>query len=135
MPKDDGSGPKDERSVARLLGDLASDVTALFRTEMELAKTEVGEKANQAVVAIGMIAGGAALGLAALLVLLQALVIALTNAGIPAGWSSLIVGVVVAVIGYVLVHKGTKDLKASHLAPERTIRSVGDDVRATKQHV
>ena len=84
---------------------------------------------------MGSIAGGAILAMAALIVLLQALVIGLTEVGIPAGWASLIVGVIVAVIAYVLIHKGTSDLKASHLAPSRTVDSLKRDAQVAKEQV
>ena len=84
--------------------------------------------------AIGAIAGGAILALAALIILLQALVIGLTEAGIPAGWSALIVGVVVAVIAYILIYKGTNDLKAGNLAPDRTMSSLRRDAQVAKEH-
>jgi Kef-type K+ transport system membrane component KefB len=84
-------------------------------------------------VAIGAIAGGAILALAALLVLLQALVIALSELGIPPGWASLIVGVIVAAIAYFMIHKGTNDLKASSLAPSRTIDSLRSDAHMAKE--
>ena len=123
----------DERSLKDLLADLTNSITTLFRKEIQLARAETSEKITQVAVALGAIAGGAILALAALIVLLQALVIALTAAGVPAGWSALIVGVVVAVIAYVLIHKGTSDLKASHLAPNRTMDSIKRDAQVVKE--
>ena len=123
----------DNRSITELLGDLSGNVSTLMRKEIQLARAETSEKINQATVAVGSILGGAVLALAALIVLLQALVIALTNAGIPAGWSALIVGVIVAGIAYALIHKGTSDLKAGNLAPERTIDSLKQDAETLKE--
>ena len=79
--------------------------------------------------------GGVVLALAALMVLLQALVIGISEAGVPPGWASLIVGVVVAIIAYVLIHKGTSDLKASNLAPDRTMGSLKRDAQVVKEQV
>ena len=123
----------DDRSISDLIGDLSGNVSTLMRKEIELARAETSEKVSQATVAVGSILGGAILALAALIVLLQALVIALTNAGIPAGWSALIVGVIVAGIAYVLIHKGTSDLKAGNLAPERTIYSLKQNAQTLKE--
>ncbi|MGH6919785.1 MAG: phage holin family protein [Geminicoccaceae bacterium] len=123
----------DERSLKDLLGDLTENITTLFRQEIQLARAETSEKITQVGVAIGAIAGGAILALAALIVLLQALVIGLTEAGLPAGWAALIVGAVVAVIAYVLIHKGTSDLKASNLAPDRTVNSLKRDAQVVKE--
>lgn len=123
----------DSRSVSELLRDLSGNVSTLMRKEIQLARAETSEKISQAMVAVGSILGGAILALAALIVLLQALVIALTNAGIPAGWSALIVGVIVAGIAYVLIHKGTRDLEAGNLAPERTIDSLKQNAQTLKE--
>lgn len=123
----------DDRSLKDLLADLTENITTLFRKEIQLARAETSENMTQVAVAIGSIAGGAILALAALIVLLQALVIGITEAGVPAGWAALIVGVIVAVIAYVLIHKGTNDLKASSLAPDRTMGSLKRDAQVVKE--
>jgi hypothetical protein len=125
----------EDRSLKDLIGDLSSSITTLFRKEIQLARAETSEKVTQVAVAIGSIAGGAILALAALIVLLQALVIALAAAGVPAGWASLIVGAVVAAIAYALIHKGTNDLKAGNLAPSRTVDSLKRDAQVAKEQV
>lgn len=123
----------DNRSIADLIGDLSGNVSTLISKEIQLARAETSEKVSQGMGAVSSILGGAVLALAALIVLLQALVIALTNAGIPAGWSALIVGVIVAGIAYALIHKGTSDLQARNLAPERTIDSLKQDAYTLKE--
>ena len=125
----------DDRSLKDLFADLSNSITTLFRKEIQLVRAETSEKVTQVGVALGSIAGGAILALAALIVLLQALVIGLTEVGVPAGWASLIVGLIVAVIAYVLIHKGTSDLKASHLAPSRTLDSLKRDAQVAKEQV
>jgi xanthine/uracil permease len=60
---------------------------------------------------------------AALLVLLQALVIALTP-WIGALWASVLVGVVVAAVGYALVRTGLKMLNPESLSPDRSARQL-----------
>jgi hypothetical protein len=123
----------EDRSLKDLVTHLTESITTLFRQEIQLARAETSEKVTQVGVAIGAIAGGAILALAALIVLLQALVIAITEAGVPAGWASLIVGVVVAAVAYVLIHKGTNDLKGSNLAPSRTMGSLKRDAQVVKE--
>jgi hypothetical protein len=125
----------DDRSLKDLLADLSNSITTLFRKEIQLARAETSEKVTQVGVALGSIAGGAILALAALIVLLQALIIGITAAGVPAGWASLIVGVIVAVVAYVFIHKGTSDLKASNLAPNRTVDSFKRDAQVAKEQV
>jgi len=123
----------DERSFKELFGDLTSSVSTLFRKEIELARAEASEKVGQAALATGSLAGGAILALAALIVLLQALVIALTELGLAPGWSALMVGGVVAIIAFILIYKGMNDLKASSLAPTRTVESLRRDAHMVKE--
>jgi hypothetical protein len=123
----------DDRSLKGLLGDLSASITTLFRKEIQLARAETSEKITQSMVALGAIAGGAILALAALMVLLQALVIAIAEMGVPPALAALIVGVVVAAIAYFMIHKGTNDLKASSLAPTRTVDSLRSDAQLAKE--
>jgi Putative Actinobacterial Holin-X, holin superfamily III len=125
----------EDRSLKDLLGDLSGNITTLFRKEIQLARAETSEKISQVGYAIGSIAGGGILALAALIVLLQAVVLGITAAGVPAGWASLIVGAVVAIVAYALIHKGTSDLKAGNLAPNRTMESIKRDAHVAKEQV
>ena len=123
----------DDRSLKELFADLTHSVTTLFRKEIELARAETSEKLSQAGVAAGSIAAGGILGLAALIVLLQALVIALTELGLAPALSALIVGGVVAIIAFALLYKGMNDLKASSLAPTRTVEALRRDAHMIKE--
>ena len=125
----------DDRSFKDLFADLTNSVSTLFRKEIELARAEASEKVSQAGVAVGAIAGGAILALAALIILLQALVIALTELGLAPALSALIVGGVVAIIAFALIYKGINDLKASSLAPTRTVDSLRQDAHMVKEQV
>lgn len=125
----------DDRSLKDLFADLTHSVSTLFRKEIELARAETSEKISQAGVAAGSIAGGGILALAALIVLLQALVIALSELGLAPALSALIVGGVVAIIAFALIYKGMNDLKASSLAPTRTVEALRQDARMVKEQV
>ncbi|WP_298447479.1 phage holin family protein [uncultured Marinobacter sp.] len=121
------------RSTGGLLTDALTHVSSLVRSEVDLARAEVDENLKSAGVAIGVIIAAIIIGLTALNVLSAALVAALTEAGVPAGWSALIVGVVFAVIAYVMMNKGMNDLKLSRLAPTRTATNVKRDAKAVKE--
>ena len=121
------------KSAGGLLSDALGHVSSLVRSEVDLARAEVSENLNKAGVAIGMIVGAVVVALTALNVLSAALVAAITEAGIPAGWSALIVGVFFAVVAYVMATKGTSDLKLSSLAPSRTTKNVKRDAQAVKE--
>ena len=124
----------DDRSLKELFGDLTHSVTTLSRKEFELARAEISEKVSQAGVAAGALAAGGILALAALIVLLQALVLALTELGLAPALSALIVGGVVAIIAFALIYKGMNDLKASNLAPTRTVEALRRDAHMVKEH-
>jgi drug/metabolite transporter (DMT)-like permease len=125
----------DDRSLKELLSDLTNSVTTLFRKEIELARAEMSEKIGQATIAAGSVAAGGVLALAALIVLLQALVIALADLGLAPALSALIVGGVVAIIAFALIYKGMNDLKASSLAPTRTVEALRRDAHLVKEQV
>ena len=69
----------DNRPIAQLLGDLIESVNKLIHQELELVRVETAEKAREALMGVIGILGGMLVALAALLVLVQALVVALAN--------------------------------------------------------
>ncbi|MBA1144487.1 phage holin family protein [Mesorhizobium neociceri] len=126
---------QDERSLIMLVSDLTHQVTTLLQTEGKLLRTELYEKAERAGAGAAEVLGGAICLVAALLVLLQALVIALAQAGLGAGWSSLLVGVLVALLGLFLVRNGSASMKLSKLTPDRTAAQFKSDADVIKDQV
>jgi len=126
---------QDSRGLGTLISDLAQQAATLVQTETRLLRAEVSEKlALAGASAVEMLAGAICL-LAALMVLLQALVIALAKAGLGAGWSSLLVGVVVAALGAFLLRSGMAGLEPGRLSPERTKEQLENDARVLKEQV
>ena len=123
---------KHNESTTGLVAELMTHVTALFRKEIDLARAEIDQNAKRAGAAVGMLVAAMVIALTALNVLSAAIVAGLTELGIDAGWSALIVGVGLGVIALVLVNKGTNDLKLSSLAPTRTAENVKRDAQAIK---
>lgn len=121
------------KSTGSLLTDAMTHVSSLVRNEVDLARAEVDENLKSAGVAIGVIIGAIVVALTALNVLSAALVKGLAEAGIPEEWSALIVGVIFAIIAYVMINKGMKELKLSRLAPSRTAQNVKRDAQAVKE--
>jgi uncharacterized membrane protein YqjE len=114
------------QSFRSLGSELIGEITRLIRQELRLAQAEAAEKTAQIQSGLISILVGLLLALAALLVLLQALVIGMAEV-MPAWLAAIAVGVVVAIIAYALVRSGQSNLSATHLVPERTVRSVQDD--------
>jgi hypothetical protein len=125
----------DQRSFAELLKDLRDESTMLIRQEVALAKTEMSEKAAKYGRNAGYLGAGGALAHAGLVVLLLGLA-ALLYAGLvelglshmTSGWlAPLIVGAVVALIGYGLVQKAITAFKHETPVPEKTINSLKEN--------
>jgi len=135
----------DPRSVPQLLSDLARELTTLFKKEGQLIRAELSEKASKVGVGVGEVAAGAICLLVSLNVLAAALVVAIArigadtadpaiqNDGIGIGWASLIVGVLLAIIGAVLVRRGTSQM--TDLTPERSVNQVSQDANLVKDQV
>ena len=127
--------PTDARSLPDLFADLITQLTTLFRKEVQLARAEASEKISEAVAAVGFMIGGAVLLIAALVLLLQAAVDGLVNLGLNRAWAALIVGGVVLLIGIVLVWLGSNRLKAENLAPRKTVDQLQRDAAMAKEQV
>jgi uncharacterized membrane protein YqjE len=123
------------RTVTDVLSDLASELTMLFRKEMRLARTEVSENIAVLGAAAGLIAGGAALGLGGLILLLQAVVAWLVSTGFSVVAASLMVAVVVLLLAAVLVWVGLNRLKAQRLAPTKTVEQLQRDAALARHKV
>ena len=129
-----GYGAADS-SIGALIGNLLSDTTRLMRDEVRLAKAEVGEKAAQArtgAILIGIGIGTILLGAFALIASAVLIGIAL---GLAPWLSALIVGGIIALIGYLQLKKGISDLKAKNLAPTRTQANLSRDAHMVKETV
>jgi hypothetical protein len=135
--------PGDNRSISDLLRELRDEGTLLFRQEIALAKTEVTQKATVAGRNVAYLAAGglvAFLGAFFILFGVTALLYGgLAAAGLSrevAGWlAPLIVGVVVALIGYALVQKAINTLRHESLVPEQTMQSLQEDKQWVQQKV
>jgi len=123
---------RQERSLGELFGDLTKETSNLVRQEVELAKTELSQKASSVGKDIGSLAVGGAIAYAGLLAIGAAIIIGLAQIGLPWWLSALIVGLVVAGIGYFLVQKGLSALKRQNLAPSKTIQTIKEDVEWAK---
>ncbi len=126
----DGNGMRaralDDESAPGLLGRLVDDITKLFRNELALARAETMEAAQRAKIGVGAVATGAGVLLLGALALVAAAILGLAEVMEP--WlAALLVGVVLAVVGYVMVNSGKKRLEPSNFTLERTQESLRRD--------
>jgi len=125
---------QEQRSLGDLFSELTRETSTLVRKEMELAKTEMTDKATKAGKNIGFLAIGGAVAYAGLLAVIGGVILLLANA-ISLWVSALVVGLIVAVVGYVLVQKGLTALKNLDLVPRQTIETLKEDKEWAKDQI
>lgn len=125
---------KQERSLGELFGQLTQDMTLLVRQEVQLARTEMSEKLSRFATNLISVATGGFVAYLGGLALVAALILAVRDlANISLALSALIVGAVLAIVGYVMLQRGVKEIKRVDLAPRRTVETLKDDVQWAKE--
>ena len=134
--------PKDDRSLGQLLKELTHETSTLLKQEVDLAKTEMSEKASRVGANLGSLAVGggvALLGALALLAFaiygLQALLRQLMDPDVAVWLAPLIIGVALAAIGYSLITKALETLKRESIAPQRTTQSLQENKEWLKEKI
>ena len=124
----------EERSIGQLLKELRDETTTLLRQEVDLAKTEMSEKASRVGTNLGSLALGGAVAFLGALALLAAVVYGLTSLfdqfmsiGVAIWLAPLLVGLVLAAIGYSLVKKALATLRQESLTPTRTTQTLQEN--------
>jgi hypothetical protein len=139
MPASEHSGG----GLGDLLSGLASDISGLFRKEIQLAKAEASEKLDVALAAGRNVAIGAVLAIGAIGVFLAALVAAGTAILVRAGIgepmanfiSALIVTLIVGGIAWSMIARGIADFRANKLNMERTTQSLQMNAAAVRESI
>ena len=126
---------RDERSLGDLFGDLSRQLSTLIRKEIDLARTEMTNRARSATQDAALIGAGGALAYAGLLVFLGAVVLLLVDVGLEPWLAALLAAVVAIAIGGALVWRGREGLKQTSLTPERTIETLKDDAEWAKEQI
>jgi hypothetical protein len=135
---------KEERSLGDLFSELASETSTLVRQEVALAQTELTQKATSVGKNVGFLVAGGAVGYTALLVILAAVVIGLTQLiSSLSGWqlitsawiAAAIVGLIVGIVAYVLVTSALAKLKDMELTPKQTVETLKEDAEWLKNQV
>lgn len=133
---------RDERSLGQILKDLSNETSTLLRQEVELAKTEMSEKASRMGTNLGSLAVGGAVLFLGSLALLTAVISGLTSLldqfmdlNVAVWLAPLLVGIALAVIGYGLVKKALDTLKRESLTPRKTTESLQENKEWLKSKV
>ncbi len=138
-PKEPATLPADQKSLGELFASLSKGLSALIRQEVQLAKTELAEKAGAFARNIGLGAAllgvAAFLGIAAFFVLLLAAIYALSLVLQPWAAALVVAGVllVIAAIAAVIGLKSLKKAKAP--VPQKTIETLKETPQWLKNQV
>jgi membrane protein implicated in regulation of membrane protease activity len=121
----DGTAAADEPSVGSLVQSAMADISVLIRSEVELAKAEIGTSAKKAGISVGLF--GAAGVLAAFAGIFFFITVAefLTWLGLPRWVSYLIVFALLILLAGIAALIGKRLLKKIE-KPERTIETLRD---------
>lgn len=113
-------------SIGDLFGRLSDEFSRLIRLEIQLAKTELSEKAAVVGQNAGMIVGGVILALVGLTVLAIAIGY-LLGTFMPLWLGFLLTAVLFAGIGGALAASGISTLKETSMQLDRTARTIEED--------
>lgn len=125
---------KEERSLGDLFSELASETGTLVRQEVALAQVEMTKKATKVGKNVGYLVVGGAVGYAAALTLIAAIVIGLSYF-IPAWAAALIVSAIVGIVAYMMISSALASLKNTDLAPRETVETLKEDAQWLKNQV
>lgn len=121
-------------SIGDLISKLSRESSSLLSQEIQLAKVELSQKATQAGNHMVWVVMGGAIAYAGFLAMLAAAILGLSY--LMAGWlAALLVGVVVAGIGFFLLQMGINALKNINPAPEYTIESLKENGKWMKEQL
>jgi Putative Actinobacterial Holin-X, holin superfamily III len=124
----------DNKPLGDLFSDLATEMSNLVRQEVALAKVEVGQKAKYVGRNVGYLVVGGAVAYAALLAIIAGIIMLLDKV-MPNWGASLLVGVLVAGIGWLLIGKALSALQQADVTPRQTVETLKEDATWMKQQI
>jgi hypothetical protein len=132
----------EERSLGQILRELRDESSELLRKEVSLAKVEMSEKASRVGANLGSVAVGGAVAFAGALALLAAVVFGLTSLfekfmspGVAVWLAPLLVGIVLAFVGYGMIQKALAALKHESITPTQTTESLKENKEWLKARI
>lgn len=117
-----------EPTLGQLVSDLGTDLSKLFRQEVELAKTEIREESVKAGKAASLYGVAGVAGLLTAVLVSLAVVWGLDSV-IDAGWAALLVALVWAAVGAYAFTTARKRMREVSPVPEKTVETLKEDAR------
>ena len=121
-----------DRTIGEMFAELSRETRTLIQQEVQLAKTELSEKASLFASGAGLIVAGGLVAYGGLLALIAAAVLTLIAFGLPPWAAALLGGILVIGIGYLLIRSGVDALKPQQLAPNKTVETLKEDAQWLK---
>ena len=123
----------DLNAIPRLFGDAVEQLGKLVQNEVQLARAELSQKMTQAGIGAAYVAGAASLSIPALVLLLIALALWLSQLGLSPVLAHLAAAACGAMISAILAMAGMSLLKPENLKPKVTMQQVERDVATVKE--
>jgi hypothetical protein len=125
---------RQDRSIGELVGELTQDLGLLVRQEAQLAKSEMQAKLSRAITNLVSLAAGGVVVLIGALGLTAAIILLLIDpVGLDPWLAALLVGVLLAGVGFVMLRGGLRELKQIDPTPRRTVETIKDDIQWAKE--
>ena len=124
----------ENKPLGDLFSDLASEMSNLVRQEVTLAKVEMTQKAKSIGRNVGYLVVGGAIGYAALLAVIAA-VIMLLDRFMPSWGAALLVGILIAGISWLMIGKALNALQETDITPRETVETLKEDAAWVKQQI
>ncbi|MCE0485852.1 phage holin family protein [Ornithinimicrobium sediminis] len=131
-PPSPPQGVVPERTIGQLVADASADMSAIVRSEIELAKVEITQDVTHAGKGIGMFVGAAALSAYGFGLLLLAAAWGLAAAGLPLWAGLLIVAVALFLVAGILALVGKKQVGKVQGKPVKAIDNAQKTVAVVK---
>ena len=126
---------KEEKSLGDLFSELASETSNLVKQEVALAQVEITQKATKVGKNVGYLVVGGAIGYAALLSFIAALIIGLGRLMENYWAAALIVGIVIAIAAGVMIMSALNALKSTSMTPNQTVETIKEDAQWLKDQM
>ena len=121
-----------ERTLGQLVADATHDLSSIIRSEIALAKAEIGADAKKAGVGAGLFAAAGFFASLALILLLIAAAYGLVAAGLAPWLSFLIVAGVLLLLGVIMALVGKSRISKIKGKPARAIKNAQDTIAAIR---
>ena len=124
----------ENRPLGDLFGDLATEMSNLVRQEVALARVELSQKAKHIGKNVGYLVVGGAVAYAAALAIIAAIIMLLARY-MPDWGAALLVGIIVAGVGWLLIGKALSALQQTEVTPRQTVETLKEDATWMKEQL